>query len=139
MKYKRLGDWYVIKLGRGDEVIGSLAGFSKDRDISGACFQGIGALRTAKLAHFNPADKRYSEKTFAGPLEIAGLTGNVSKFGKEIVIHAHMTVCDSEFKTSAGHLREAVVEPTCEIFLRAFGTELNRKKDTESGLNLLDI
>jgi predicted DNA-binding protein with PD1-like motif len=38
-----------------------------------------------------------------------------------------------------GHLREAVVSATCEIWLSSFRDGIGRKKSGESGLDLLDL
>jgi hypothetical protein len=54
-------------------------------------------------------------------------------------IHAHIVIGDSRFSSWTGHLKEAVVSPTCEIFLTKLDTAISRKKDEKTSLNLLDI
>ena len=49
-------------------------------------------------------------------------------------VHAHVSVGTREYQTRAGHLGEATVRPTLELFLTQLNGELIREKDPNTGL-----
>ena len=100
---------------------------------------GLGALSDIELQHFNLATKEYSPKKLSGQYEITSLHGNISEMSGKSYIHAHIAVGDSQFNSWSGHLKEAIVSATCEIFLVKLDGIIHRKKDKGTGLNLLDI
>jgi predicted DNA-binding protein with PD1-like motif len=59
--------------------------------------------------------------------------------GDKPFIHAHITIADQQFGTFGGHLKEAIVGATCEIYLTRLRGKIQRIKDEITGLNLLDI
>ena len=55
------------------------------------------------------------------------------------MVHAHITVCDSEGRAFGGHVLEGcVVSPTAELaLLELSGARLVRRLDAATGLKLL--
>ena len=68
-------------------------------------------------------------------MEITSLNGTIT----ESAIHIHATLADKNFQTVGGHLKEAIVGGTCEIYLEQIKATLERKADAETGLNLIDL
>ncbi len=139
MKYKKIESTYVIRLETGEKVIEKLLGLCEKEKIKAGYFNGLGALSEVELRHFNLMTKEYSSKKLSGLYEITSLHGNISEMSGKSYIHAHIVVGDSQLNSWSGHLNEATVSATCEIFLVKVDGVITRKKDEATGLNLLDI
>jgi hypothetical protein len=139
MRYKIIESIYVIRLERGEKVIEKLLELCEKEKIRTGYFNGLGAANEVELRHFNLATKEYSSKKLAGQYEITSLHGNISEMSGKSYVHAHIVVGDKQFNSWSGHLSEATISATCEIFLVKLDGVINRKKDEGTGLNLLDI
>lgn len=123
---------------RDDEVVSTLEAHARQHDIPGGHFIALGAFQDATLAYFDPESKRYEDIPVREQVEVASLVGNVArKEGGEVVVHAHCVLGRRDGSTVAGHLKEARVRPTLELFLTVGERELRRAPDPESGLDLL--
>jgi len=139
MKYQKRDSTYIIRLERGEKVIERLLEFCEKEEIRAGYLNALGAVNEIELGHFNLVAKKYTFLKLSGQFEIAFLQGNISTLEEKTYIHAHITVGDKKFNSLSGHLKEATVSATCEIFLIKVEGQLKRKKDPETGLNLLDI
>ena len=83
--------------------------------------------------------REYKELNFTGTYEILSLTGNLTRMNNEPYVHLHITVGDEDCRSFGGHLVEARISATAEIFIHLLDTELSRIRDNEIGMNLLDI
>ena len=137
MKYKKLNGSWVIVLKRNEMIIESLKEFVKKNNIKSGYFNAIGAVSSVELGHFNLEKGGYTTKSFNQPLEIVSLMGNVSKKGKEIIIHSHIVLGTYQMEVLGGHLKEATISATCEIILHEFEETLERKYDEDTRLNLI--
>ena len=90
------------------------------------------------MAFYDLKKEKYLTKRFKGDLEVLNLTGNVSKSGKETIIHQHITLGKKNFEAVGGHLMDMRIGGTLEIFL-IVTPKLKRSKDLTTGLNLFDI
>ncbi|MDH4358928.1 MAG: DNA-binding protein [Candidatus Berkelbacteria bacterium] len=126
----------ISRLKRGDEVVSSLNRIVEK--MEGGLVLGIGALDSARLKIYNLETKTYLEKEFTGPLEVAGFMAIIAKNpeGKS-ELHPHITVCDTNFNSSGGHLAEAQVGATFEYAILESDEEISRYHDAEIGLNLI--
>lgn len=125
----------IGRLKKGDKLIEILSKTLEGK--SGSLFA-IGALESAEIALYDLSTKEYYSKKIEGPLELANLTAIVAKLpdGKT-GIHAHVTMCDKEFNTYSGHLKEATIAATLEFTFFENEKQLERYNDQEIGLNLL--
>lgn len=139
MQYKRFVDTYVLRLERGEEIIDSLKTLVEKEEIKGGSFYGLGAVRDVSLGYFDVEKKEYNEKSFDQEFELTSLVGDVSFLDEKIIVHAHVTLADQDFKAFAGHLNQAKVTATVEIILRPIDGRLRRMPDPVIGLNLLDL
>ena len=67
------------------------------------------------------------------------LIGDVAKYDGKPIVHAHVVVGRSDGTTAGGHLLEASVRPTCEVFLTESSEELAKAFDPDSGLVLIKV
>ena len=139
MEFKNNNRRYFIKLDTGEEIIDTITKFAQEQNITAAAFFGIGAVKSVELGFFNPKLKKYHFKKFDGPLEVVSLSGNISLVDNQPFLHVRGVFGDDNFQTIAGHVKSAVVAPTCEIFLINSDLKLPRTLDQATGLKLLDL
>ena len=126
---------YIVSIAPNEEIIAALFSFIKERGIQSGYFTGIGAVKSARLGHYRVSHKKYTERNIKKPMEIANLTGIITKDK----IHAHITLGNQLFKAYAGHLVRATVSAACEVIVVAAKEEIARAYSKEIGLELLDL
>ena len=139
MKHKEISCVYVLLLHEGERLIESVTKFCSEKSIAAATFNAIGAIKEVELGFYNLPTKSYTWKKAEAELEIDNVTGNVAVLDGELVVHAHATVSDSEMHAFGGHLKEATVGASCEVFLQPLQGKLERKYDDKTGLRLMKI
>ena len=72
-------------------------------------------------------------------LEVLTLSGNCSNKEGEPFLHLHVILGRRDFSLLGGHLKEARVHPTLEVWLRTETTPAHRRQDEGTGLYLLDL
>lgn len=127
--------WALVFRG-GDEVMSGLTDFAKREGIEGGHLSGIGALSSATLAFFDRTTLDYLSIPVADQTECLSMTGDVGFVDGEPLLHVHCVLGFPDGTVKGGHLVEAVVWPTMEIFLTESPTALPKAKDPESGLEL---
>ena len=135
----RVGRFLFFRLEEGADLLASIQECASSAGVRAGLLACIGALREAKIG-FYLGEGRYKTVGLAGPLEIASCLGNISEGpGGELVVHAHICVCDEEGRAYGGHLLEGcVVSPTAELaILELAGAALTRRLDAATGLKLL--
>ncbi|HLB60715.1 MAG TPA: PPC domain-containing DNA-binding protein [Patescibacteria group bacterium] len=133
-------DHWVIRLARGESVIDSLTSFCKKKKISGGFFYGIGAIDQVELAHYNVVTKHYRTQELSYAYEVTNITGSIAIDKKtcEIIVHAHITLSDSKMRAFGGHLVEARVSGTLEMYLVSL-PPLLKIHDDKTGLKVFDF
>lgn len=132
---------YTLRLERGESVAKTVLEFVQGKDIKGAWVVGLGGLAWAELGFYNLEAQEYSWQKLDESLELTNLTGNVAWEDGQPVLHAHVTVSDAGFHAYGGHLKEAEVAGTVELFIHVWNDEKGfaRQKDGRTGLNLLSL
>jgi len=138
MKFKKINDTYIIRLEKEEKLMQSIKNFCLKNNVRCGYFTGIGSCDEAELGAYLLKAKKYNFEYFKQPLEIANLTGNITTLNGNIHVHCHATLSDINMEAIAGHLKEAVISATCEIFLVKLDEEVSRKYDEDIGLNLMD-
>ncbi len=139
MDWKEFDNVTVLRLKRGKYLVESILEFCEKQNIDGAYLHGIGAVEKIEMGYYDlEAKKAYEFKEIDKYLEITNLTGNISKLDGELKLHAHITVSDKNLQAYGGHLKEATVGGTVELFI-VKTPGLVRKEDEETGLSLLEL
>lgn len=120
-----------------DEVVSTLERHAKRAGIRSAHFIALGAFQRATVAFFDLKTKQYEEIPVDEQVEVTALVGNIGVHEGNIVIHAHCVLGRRDGSAVTGHLIEAHVRPTLELFLTAYDGELRRRTDQETGLPLI--
>ena len=139
MFYKKMKDTYVLRLEIGEEIVESLKSFLRQTRVRSGYVTGIGACDYARVGVYKVAEKRYYEKEFRGEMEITSLVGNVSTMNGEEYVHVHINMADDTGAVHGGHLNEARISATAEIFIHDTEEELERFREESIGINLLRI
>lgn len=129
---------YIIRIQRGENIVESIKKFCEKKHISGGFFYGIGAVDEVELAHYNVEKKKYSKKKFVKAFEVPNLTGSIGICEGELIIHVHAVFSDDAMNTIGGHLVEAKVSGTAELFFTKTDTLL-KSHDEETGLKLFEL
>jgi len=134
-----MGDRILARLHVGEEIIGQLKTIARETAIGGAAVTGLGAVREATLALYDPAARRYIETRLEEDLEIASMVGNISWLGDDPIAHVHGVLSRADCTTAAGHIMRAVVSVTVEVMMTVYPERVVRAPDESVGLNLLSL
>ena len=130
---------FVLVFETGDKVIEKLTEFARDNSVPGAFFFGLGAFKRATLAFFDFTKKEYEHIPIEEQVEVMSITGNISMYRGEPKIHAHAVIGKRDGTAHGGHLIEAEVRPTLEVFVTTLSGELRRSLDETTNLPLIDL
>jgi predicted DNA-binding protein with PD1-like motif len=143
LKWRQIGEKprsYVLIFNTGDELAKGLKDFATEQNLADASFKVIGALASVKLAWFDPETKKYRTSVdLKQQSELLSLIGDIAQHDGRPIVHAHVVVGRSDGTTAGGHLLEASVRPTCEVFLTESPVELSKAFDPDSGLVLIKL
>ncbi len=136
MEFKRFGNKVIMRIDKGEEVVGTIEKFCKDQKIALGSISGLGAAGRVKIGLFDVLEKKYYSKVFEGDYEITNITGNISTMNGEAYIHLHATISDHDMHAYGGHLNEAVICATCEVVIDIIDGIVDREFNDDVGLNL---
>ncbi len=140
MEYRTFPEGWAVRLDPGDEVLDCLTELCRREEIQLADVSGIGAAGDVTVGIFGTRKKVYTTRRCQGDFEIAHLAGNITRQDGKPYLHIHITICNpvtGEF--AAGHLNQAVISATAEIFVRRWSGRAGRKFSDLVGLNLLEF
>lgn len=137
MIIKQDGNNFVLVLKKGEKLVGSLQKFAKEKSINSAWVSGLGATLEAEVGYYRLDTKDYHFVQLDSILEIVSLSGNLVIYENEPMAHLHVVLSDESMKTYGGHLKEAVVGGTVELYIRTIKVDLVRQTDAETGLKLI--
>jgi hypothetical protein len=129
---------YAIVFAKGDEVMSGLTDFARQNKVGSASFTAIGAFSDGTVAWFDGNRKEYKLIPIKEQVELISMTGDIALSGEQPVVHTHVAVASSDGTVRGGHLIEAHVFPTVELFLTVYPTALHKQLDAETGLKLID-
>lgn len=139
MDYRRFGGTLVARIDRGEEILASLREIALREDIRLARISAIGAVGDFTVGVFHTAEKQYHANRFQGDWEIVSLCGSITQMNGEYYAHLHMSAGGTDGTVVGGHLNEAVVSATCELFITVLDGTVERRFSPEVGLNLFDF
>ena len=139
MRYQRFGGRFIVRLERSESVVEALTNFLAAEGIDFAYLSAAGAVQWVRLAYWNAETRRYEGRDFEEQLEVVSFQGDSSLKDGKPFLHPHAVFARRDFSTLGGHLREARVHPTLEVWLQAEDVPVRRSHDKASGLDLLDL
>ena len=136
MEYRKFGKTYVVRLDLGENIVESIKKIATKENIKLAMVNGLGAVDTFELGIYDVKERKYYRKNFDGHYEITSLHGSINTMDGEVYTHLHLAVGDHEFKVFGGHLYEATIGGTGEIFIDEIDGTVDRQKDDKTGINV---
>lgn len=132
---------FVVALETGERLIESIRRFAAEQGLAASEFTAIGALASARLAYFDWESKDYVDIPVREQVEIASLNGRITRpegDAGDPHLHVHCVLSRADGAAIAGHLMDAEVRPTAEVFVTDSPSRLHRRIDPESGLAVID-
>lgn len=139
MRFQKFRDRYIVRLEMGEPVIERLVDFLRSEGIEFANLSAAGAVQNVRLAYWNASTRAYEYRDFDEQLEVVSFQGNASLKDGEPFLHIHGVFGRQDFSTVGGHIKEAQVRPTLEVWLRTEEIPVRRVRDNVTGLDLLDL
>jgi uncharacterized protein len=128
---------FLLVFDPGDRIVEELTRFARDRGVTAARVQGIGAVSGAELGFYQPERRDYDRWT-EGHQEVLSITGNLSLEGSDHRAHLHVVLGGEDGSARGGHLFEGTVGPTLEVFVvENPGREIRRERDEDRGLSVI--
>jgi uncharacterized protein len=142
MKSKLIGGnsekTYAVIFGKGDEVASGLTEFAEKNGLKACHLSAIGAFRSAVLGYFDAEKRAYKKIVIGQQVEVLSFIGDIALDHGKPSLHAHVVVGFPDGTTRGGHLLEARVWPTLEVFAVDSSHRLIKRYDPETGLDLID-
>ena len=128
---------YAVIMETGDEVASALAAFARENRLTACHFTAIGAFQDVTLGYFDWDKKDYKRIAVREQVEALSLVGDIALDQGVPKVHAHVIVGKSDGTALGGHLLEAHVRPTLEVFLVESPAILRKSYDPLSTLDLI--
>jgi predicted DNA-binding protein with PD1-like motif len=129
---------YAIILAKGDEVMSGLTDFASQNKVTSGSFTAIGAFSHATVAWFDDARKEFKLIPIKQQVELVSMIGDIALVNDQPAVHTHVSVASSDGTVRGGHVINAFVFPTLELFITVYPTELHKQLDEATGLKLID-
>lgn len=139
MHYRKDGNTISVRLSIGEDIIASLLELAEKENIGFAQVNGIGATSRTTVGCYDLEKGEYIPKTFEKPMEIVSLLGNLTRKDGKPYLHLHASFSGEDCNVVGGHLTEAVIGVTAEIFVNIIDGEMNRRVHPITGINVFDI
>lgn len=130
---------YAFVLEPGEEVVAWLSEFAKRNDIRAAGFTAIGVVSGVSWGYYDRDKGDYEKTTVDKEAEVLSLLGNLSLNEGQPLVHAHITVAGRDGVARGGHLFEAHVWPTLEVFVTTYPEAIARRPHPELGFALFSF
>ncbi len=134
LKELKLGRTFVGRVAQGKDALDSITAFAQEQNIVLGKVSGIGALEKVTIGYFD--GKQYHYKSFAEPVEVASLEGNISLKDGRVFAHLHVNVADKNFNSYGGHLAASEVFCLEFVIQEYLGEEYTRQEDQEIPLSV---
>jgi hypothetical protein len=115
-----------------------LTDFAKQNKVTSASFTAIGAFSHATVAWFDESRKEFKLVPIEQQVELVSMIGDIALSGDQPTVHTHVSVASSDGAVRGGHLINAFVFPTLELFVTVYPTPLHKQLDEATGLKLID-
>ena len=139
MEYRKIENTVILRLDPNEKVVDSILKVCQTEQITLGNISGLGAVNEIEIGLYDVEKQCFCPTTLKKSLEMANLTGNVTTQDGQVYLHLHAVFGDVHGNAVAGHLKEAVVSATCEIFISSICGTVERRFDPVTGLNILNF
>ncbi|MCI1965204.1 MAG: DNA-binding protein [Oscillospiraceae bacterium] len=139
MKCQKIGHTLVLRIDRGEELLKAIQSACEQENVKLGFITGLGAVDHAVVGLYRVEEQKYYSNTFDGEMELTSLVGNVTAMDGNTYLHLHANFAKADGQVVGGHLNEAVISGTGEIFIHILDGSVNRRRDPVTGLNIFDL
>lgn len=125
MKYVEERNIIVVRFDDGEDFISELQGIISHGKPLKIILSGLGMFRNVKLGYFESG--KYIEHLIPEPVEVLALSGSLMK-NADPPYHIHAVVGMKNGLIKGGHLLQAEVWNSLELFLRSSELDLTRNE-----------
>lgn len=134
------GKTFIGKLKFGGDLLGELTSVCEENYIRLGRVEALGAVKKARVGFYDQQAREYNFLEIDKPLEITKLIGNISLRDGKPMVHAHITLSDSQGNAYGGHLAPGTIVFACEFIMNSYdGPDHIRDYDEQTGLPLWKI
>lgn len=130
---------YAIVFGENDDVLSGLTAFAVREKITAGHLTGIGGFSRAKLGCFDFSKKAYRDIPITEQVEVISIIGDVGLLDGKPQVHVHSGVSLHDGQMRAGHLLEATVYPTLEIYFTSVPAKLVKQRNEAQGIAVFNL
>ena len=128
---------FMGRLKFGCDLLEELTSVCERNDIRLGRLEALGAVKRAKVGFYDQQARKYDFIEIDKPLEITKLIGNISIRDGKPMVHAHITLSDSQGCAFGGHLAPGTIVFACEFIIDSYdGPDYIRDYDEQTGLPL---
>ncbi len=125
------------KLKFGADLLDELTTVCRECGICLGRIEAFGAVSKARIGYYYQDAREYDFFEIDKHLEITKLIGNISIRDDKPMVHAHITLSDSQGNAFGGHLAPGTIIFSCEFIINSYeGPDYIRDYDTQTGLPL---
>ena len=130
---------YAVIFAVGDEVLSGLTEFAEHENIQAAHLSAIGGFRHGLFGWFDEGRKAFRDIPVNQQVEVCSMLGDIGLADGKPQVHIHGVVALEIGETRGGHLLEAFVGPTLELFLTAYPEPLIKEHHEATDLSLFNL
>lgn len=126
MQYQIFGSTVFVRIDRGERVVESLYRVCEQEQVLLGAISGLGAVDEAEVGLYEVEKKYFNPILLKGEREMTSVNGNVTVKDGKPYLHLHATFADQSGNVCGGHLREAKISATAEIFIEILKGKVGR-------------
>ncbi len=122
------GRTFLFSVHKGEDLLLAVQYFCHHHQVRCGLINAIGAVEKAVFSVYDQKAKKYNKINMDKELEILSLCGNVSLFDDKPMVHAHISLSDSEGKAFGGHLMAGTKVFSAEVFIQELTGDVKVRK-----------
>jgi uncharacterized protein len=130
---------YAVIFGIGDEVLSGLTELAEHENIQAAHLSAIGGFHHALFGWFDEGKAAFRNIPIDHQVEVCSLLGDIGLAEGKPQVHIHGVVGFPTGETKGGHLLNAYVGPTLELFMTTYPEPLIKEHHEDTDLSLFNL
>lgn len=129
---------YAVIFSPGDDPLAGMTEFAQRYHVQSAHFTAIGSFAHAHLAWLDKQKHMFRVIPVPGQMEVASLVGDIALANGKPAVHMHCVLASYDGSTLGGHILDASVFPTLEVFVTVDPVPLYKQKQPQTGVSTID-
>jgi predicted DNA-binding protein with PD1-like motif len=129
---------YAVIFSPGDDPLAGMTEFAQKYHVQSAHFTAIGSFAHAHLAWLDKQKHMFRVIPAPQQMEVTSLIGDIAIANGKPVVHMHCVLAAFDGTTLGGHILDARVFPTLEVFVTVDPVPLYKEKQPQTGISVID-